>query len=182
MVTRLGRILFVSIAASCALQRWAIAETEFPVLGQWHFKSDVQTLEFQTVTTAEPSYFLLREPSRVVIDIQGARWDEGSVSQSYNGKISQIRIAEFTEGVTRFVLETSDPNESLNTKNLKLRSFPTESGETLWKLSFGDSPVAQNNNDSTENNAFQYPPALLPPVIPGSVIVAPPPIPDNLRK
>ncbi|WP_171971753.1 AMIN domain-containing protein [[Limnothrix rosea] IAM M-220] len=169
------------VAISLIWQTGAIAETLFPVIQGWTFSQQEQSLAFQTHAGAQPSFFVLREPSRIVVDVQGASWEKGTVTQPFRGKISQIRVAEFTEGVTRFVLETSNPNTVINTTTLKLRSFPTDDGDTLWQLSLGNTSNA-NALNSTTNHHQNFPPALLPPVIRGSVTVPSPPIPDNLRK
>ena len=180
----------VLLSSSFGMQEAIAQEIEetkvFPVLEEWQFQPQSQTLKFETTSNAQPKFFVLREPSRVVVDITGMSWAEGSIKETYSGQISQIRVAEFTAGVTRFVLETSDPAMNLNGDLFKLRSAPGENKKTLWQLSLrGDvgtlSPTT-SDTDTNVNSDDIYPPALLPPVIRDSVTVPPPPIPDNLRK
>ena len=183
MVARLGigTVLVMGMVAP-----GAIAEEVFPVLEQWQFQPQSQTLVFQTNNAAQPQFFTLREPSRVVVDINGMGWEQGSIERFYGGNITRIRVAEFTAGVTRFVMETADPNGTLNGELFKLRSQPQANGMTLWQLSLGNSGNTPRNSNSVENvdvdDVETYPPALLPPMIRESVTVPPPPIPDNLRK
>ena len=182
MDARLIQTFFSTVAASVVFQTGAIAETVFPELQGWTFSEQEQSLAFQTDTTAQPSVFVLREPSRIVIDIKGTSWPDGTVTRSYSGKIGGIRLAEFTEGVTRFVLEASEPSATLNAAAFRLRSFPTDGGATLWQLNLGSTGISSVNATTSTNNNSSFPPVLLPPATRGSVTVPSPPIPNNLRK
>ncbi|NJN73276.1 MAG: AMIN domain-containing protein [Limnothrix sp. RL_2_0] len=134
----------------------------------------------QVHALASPSYFVLQEPTRIVVDVADTSWGNGSIAKSYTGAVSQIRVAQFSEGITRFVLDWSG---NLPAKNsLQLRSFPQANDSVLWQLNLGNSIATTASNTTVFNGNMQFPPALLPPPFQGSVTIAPPPIPNNLRK
>ncbi|MGB2925101.1 MAG: AMIN domain-containing protein [Limnothrix sp.] len=157
----------------------AIAEDIFPPLQQWHFDQQQQTLDIKVHALASPRYFVLKEPTRIVVDVTDTSWQAGSISRSYSGLVPQIRIAQFSDGVTRFVLDWA--GNTIPNGSLPLRSFPQPDGSVLWRLELGNNLIATpTNNISNSNTGF--PPALLPPPFRTSVTVSPPPISDNLRK
>jgi hypothetical protein len=170
--------------------RGAIAEGIFPPLQQWNFDPNQQTLNITTHSLAQPKYFILREPNRVVIDVLDTSWDEGTVRQSYGGNVSQVRVAQLSEGITRFVLDWSGQTPPTD-QQIQLRSLPQADGSVLWQLALGagngnffpNNPPTQMSN-LTGGVVFDttFPPALLPPPVASSVTVPPPPIPSNLRK
>lgn len=172
----------------------AIAETVasiHPLLQQWTFNDTQQVLQLTTHSTALPKYFVLREPDRVVVDVLDTSWTAGTVIQRYNGDVSQIRIAQFTDGITRFVLDwqgTTPPQPA------PFQSFPQPDGTTLWQLTLNAAMVNTVNNTSpaialsstpnTSPTAVRpnpltipqgFPPALLPPPVRTPVTVADPP-------
>jgi hypothetical protein len=164
------------------LHQMAIAETIFPPLQQWTFDPQQQTLNIQVHPLASPSYFVLQDPTRIVIDVADTSWGNGSIARSYPGTVSQIRVAQFSEGITRFVLDLSGNPPAPNT--LQFRSFPQPNNSVIWQLNLGNSIAASGNTANTTvfNGNMQFPPALLAPPFQGSVTIAPPPIPNNLRK
>lgn len=157
----------------------AIAETIFPPLQQWTFDPQQQTFKIQVHALASPGYFVLTEPTRIVVDVADTSWSDGSIAKSYAGAVSQIRVAQFSEGITRFVLDVSGNPPTKNT--LQFRSFPQPNGSVIWQLDLGNS-IAATNNTTVFTGNIQFPPALLPPPFQSSVTIAPPPIPNNLRK
>lgn len=180
-----GALPMGSWSGQGAIAEITVAPATFPVLEQWQFQPETQTLEFQASGLAQPSYFTLQAPSRVVIDVKGMSWEQGSIQRSYRGQITQIRVAEFRPGITRFVLESANPEARLNGDRFQLRSMPGDNKQTLWQLSLGQSvipTVSQPDPETNINKSAGYPPALLPPVIRESVTVPPPPIPSNLQE
>lgn len=161
------------------LPRMAIAETIFPPLQQWSFDPQQQTLSIQVHALASPSYFVLKEPTRIVVDVTDTSWGNGSVAQSYGGSVSQIRVAQFSEGITRFVLDLSGNPPTKN--SLQFRSFPQPNESVIWQLNLGNN-IASTSNPPVLDSNMQFPPALLPPPFRSSVTISPPPIPSNLRK
>lgn len=179
----------------------AIAQGIFPPLQAWGFDPHQQILSITTHNLAQPKYFLLREPDRLVVDVLDTSWTEGTVRQSYGGNVSQIRIAQLSEGVTRFVLDWS--GQPPHGQDIQWRSQPQGNGSILWQLSMGGNElhstnVAPNAVNPTQNLPLTdhtsnplagrvvfdktFPPALLPPVTDSTVFVAPPPNSDNVRK
>lgn len=158
----------------------AIAETVFPPLQEWTFDPQQQTLNLQVHALASPSYFVLKEPTRIVVDVADTSWGNGSTAKSYGGAVSQIRVAQFSEGITRFVLDVSGNPPAKNA--LQFRSFPQPNGSVIWQLNLGNTLTATSGTASVFSGNIQFPPALLPPPFQGSVTIAPPPIPNNLRK
>lgn len=158
----------------------AIADTIFPPLQQWTFDPQQQTLSIQVHALATPSYFVLKEPTRIVVDVADTSWGKGSLAESYAGSVSQIRVAQFSEGITRFVLDWSGDPPAKN--SLQFRSFPQSDNSVIWQLNLGGNIASASTAPLLNSNNMQFPPALLPPPFQSSVTIAPPPIPRNVRK
>lgn len=171
-------VLPLMVGGWLGTQGQAIAEgtqQEYPPLQEWSFDGSQQILSLTTHAAAIPQYFLLKEPTRIVLDVPETSWAAGTVTQNYGGTISQIRIAQFTEGTTRFVLTWAGQNPPSNP--LPLRSFPQSNGAVVWQLSLGQA-IAPTANPPRNTTSPNFPPALLPPPLQTSVTIATPPNPQ----
>ncbi len=73
-------------------------------LESWRFDPNHNRLEINTSSAVQPQAQLIFNPTRLVIDLPGTELDS-SKTQQIGGKISAIRIGQFDEKTTRFVIE-----------------------------------------------------------------------------
>ena len=73
---------------------------------QWSFDPAQRQLSITVPNGAEPSYFLLAEPPRIVVDVSA---EVGNLveEQAYSGAVRHIRVGQFQPGMTRIVMELS---------------------------------------------------------------------------
>jgi len=105
---------------------------EAMALSQWRFNPETYELRFTTDRAIAPDFFLLQNPTRIVIDLPETTWKGKSVHQQYSGLVKELRIAQFETDVTRIVLELS-PEAKLLSPTIHLDRHPT-SEAIQWQL------------------------------------------------
>lgn len=101
-------------------------------LSQWNFTPDTYQLQFTTNHVTSPDSFLLKNPTRIVIDLPNTTFVPQPVQQIYSGLVREIRIAQFQPDITRIVLELS-PDAQLVSSSLKLKQVSIAEGNQ-WQL------------------------------------------------
>lgn len=146
----------------------AIAQESTFEIKQWQFNPRTQILTVPIPPSIVPTYFTLDDPPRMIIDVPNSRWTKPTQTKSYSGIVSQVRIGQFQEDVTRFVLNWTG-TKPLQEHRFKLFSSKQADGLVRWQ--FG------HNQDTSpiQGSGAIYPPALLPPPLPASDIDIPPP-------
>lgn len=81
----------------------------------WEFNEQRRQLQFRTDERVQPQAQLIPDPSRLVIDLPGTVLGRPSVSRTYGGKITSVRLGQFAPNMMRLVIElapgyTLDPN------------------------------------------------------------------------
>ncbi|MBD2665212.1 N-acetylmuramoyl-L-alanine amidase [Richelia sinica] len=87
-------------------------------LESWRFDSSRNQLEIRTSGAVQPQAQLIFNPTRLVIDLPGIRFDRPQLTQTIGGAIRAIRIGQFDEQTTRVVVELS-PGYVLDPKQIK---------------------------------------------------------------
>jgi N-acetylmuramoyl-L-alanine amidase len=87
-------------------------------LESWRFDNNQNRLEINTSTTVQPQAQLIFNPTRLVIDLPGTQFGRPQLTQQIGGKIRAIRIGQFDEQTTRFVIELA-PGYTFNPKQIK---------------------------------------------------------------
>ncbi len=96
----------------------AIAQT--PEIRSWEYDPYTNELQVTVPPGVTPQYFVLAEPTRVVLDVSNSDIGLNPIEQNYTGMVRQIRIAQFELGTTRFVMELS-PGVTLEPSQLELK-------------------------------------------------------------
>lgn len=105
---------------------------EAMALSQWRFNPETYELRFTTDRAIAPDFFLLKNPTRIVIDLPETTWKGKPVHQQYSGLVKELRIAQFETDVTRIVLELS-PEAKLLSPTINLDRHST-SQVIQWQL------------------------------------------------
>lgn len=94
-----------------------IALLTFGVLGEavsassleyWKFNPDLGRLEIITDTAVRPQVQLIRNPTRLVIDLPGIDLNSPRTSKSVSSFVREVRVGQFDPQTTRIVVELSE--------------------------------------------------------------------------
>lgn len=88
-------------------------------LTNWTFNSQTNQLEIILEDSTTPRYFLLSNPSRLVLDLPNTQLGNVEIQQNYSGVVRQVRTSQFTEEITRIVLEFA-PETLLSQEQIQL--------------------------------------------------------------
>ncbi len=82
----------------------------------WRFDASRNQLLFRTEASVQPQAQLVANPTRLVIDLPGIVLGRPTITQTVEGTIKAIRVAQFDPRTTRIVIElatgyTIDPNQ-----------------------------------------------------------------------
>ncbi|GAB4306676.1 MAG: hypothetical protein Fur0025_48620 [Oscillatoriaceae cyanobacterium] len=97
-----------------------MAKAQTPELRSWEYDPYTNELQVTVPPGVTPQYFVLAEPTRVVLDVSNSDIGLQPIEQNYTGMVRQIRIAQFEMGTTRFVMELS-PGVTLEPSQLELK-------------------------------------------------------------
>ncbi|MEP0768206.1 AMIN domain-containing protein [Coleofasciculus sp. FACHB-SPT36] len=92
-------------------------------LTNWRFDPALNQLEITLDEGTTPRYFLLAQPSRIVLDLPNTQVGTVETQQSYSGPIRQIRVSQFEAGITRIVLDLA-PEVVLSPQQVQLQVEP----------------------------------------------------------
>lgn len=120
------------------------------LLANWRFDPAANQLEVTLQDKTTPRYFLLAQPTRIVLDLPNTQLDKVVTEQNYSGAVRQVRVSQFEEDVARIVLELS-PEVVLAPGLVKLeRAQPQRGKGDRWLLrpliasQAPDNPVTQS--------------------------------------
>ncbi len=130
-VIQLGTIATLS---ALAVEITALA-VQAASLTNWNFDPTANQLEISVKDGTTPRYFLMAQPARIVVDLPNTAVGDVSAQQTYAGAVRQIRVSQFTPGLTRIVMEIS-PNVSLAPGQVKLQKVSDDKapGDARWVL------------------------------------------------
>ncbi len=112
-------------------------------LSAWGFNVQNQHLTLTIPTGTKPTFFLMAQPPRIVLDIPNTRLGEVARSQQLTGVVRSIRLSENGDN-TRIVLELA-PNTRLDPRHADLTATDLGNGRTQWVLTpliQGEAPPA----------------------------------------
>ncbi|MBF2037398.1 MAG: AMIN domain-containing protein [Leptolyngbyaceae cyanobacterium T60_A2020_046] len=115
----------------------AIVAAPFPAataatLQGWSFNPDTRELVLTLPSGVTPSYFLLAEPARIVLELPNITLGNVTPERQYSGAIRNIRVSQFGANASRVVIEFA-PNTVLDPRHAELASTPAEGGNR-WVL------------------------------------------------
>jgi beta-lactamase class A len=141
---------FASLAPSLAL---CAAPASADVLQSWNFDKANNQLTFTTDEAVTPVASLVANPSRIVLDLPGIRFDRAKVNQSLGGVVKGLRIARFEKQTTRLVIDLDpaysvDPTkvivkgDSATRWTVKLPAFTSAEPSLGWPEESQPQPIA----------------------------------------
>lgn len=157
-------------------------------LEDWRFYPEASQLEISLSAAAQPRYFYLAQPSRIVIDLPGTKLGKIPTKQNFYGAIQSIRVSQLNADVTRIVMDLAPgifiaPNQVLlqpvsrkNPTRWVLRPLLTTNGTSLP----GDFSSTNISPPLPSNTPGIYNPPQPPNNLPPSVYNNPPQPPSNL--
>lgn len=119
-------LLLISSFFALSYQQLAFA------LPQWEFNPETSQLRFTLESSVTPSYFLLENPTRLVIDLPDTQIPGGSIQKQYQGLVEEIRIGQFEEETARIVLKLA-PHATFASDSVSLTPIVGSEGNQ-WQL------------------------------------------------
>lgn len=98
-------------------------------IGDWSYSPETGAIGFALDSAAQPKYFLMANPMRIVVDLPGASANLQALEAQSGGVFSNIRASQTPEGQTRLVLQLS-PGTVLQPGQVEL----TAMGGGRWSL------------------------------------------------
>jgi N-acetylmuramoyl-L-alanine amidase len=130
------RRVAVSLLTGLALALTEVAAQAQELL-RWSFNPTLNQLEFQTDREVTPQAQLVFNPVRVVIDLPGTRLRGSRASQSFNGPVRAIRIAQTNPDTVRLVVELS-PTATVDPTQLQVQGI----SPTRWLIRLPGLPAS----------------------------------------
>ena len=117
----------------------------------WRFEENQNRLVFTTDQGIQPTAQLIANPTRLVIDLPGTVLGRPTINERYRGLITSVRIGQFSDNVTRVVVEVA-PGYTLDPKQIKIKGIsPTQWSVDLPTPQRGGFPGNTNNNDRNQS-------------------------------
>jgi beta-lactamase class A len=130
------------------------------VLQTWSFDRASNQLTFTTDEAVTPVANLVTNPSRIVVDLPGIRFDRTKVNQALGGAVKGLRIARFEKETTRLVIDL-DPAYSVDpTKVVVKGNSPTRWTVSLPPLISAEPSLGLPEESVPQPIAITAPPAL----------------------
>ncbi len=184
----------ITVAAPETVGRPAVAA----VLSSWQFDQTANQLELTVEQGAKPSYSVLNQPPRIVVELPKTQLGVGTAQKTYSGVVRQIQVEQSGAGLVRIVMEFSEEVvlDPAQVRLLKVAA-PVSTGafRERWVLNFSISesrsmpapapnpapnltPVAQTPRLPTTFEGSLPPAASLPPqrLLPSFSPPPPPPV------
>ena len=95
----------------------------------WRFDSSQNRLSFSTNERVQPKAQLISNPTRLIIDLPGTNLERPTFNQPVGGKITNVRVGQFQNNITRLVVELA-PGYTLDPQKIKIKG----SSPTRWTV------------------------------------------------
>ncbi|MBW4597194.1 MAG: AMIN domain-containing protein [Brasilonema angustatum HA4187-MV1] len=115
-------------------------------LEDWRFYPEASQLEISLSAAAQPRYFYLAQPPRIVIDLPGTKLGKIPTKQNFYGAIRSIRVSQLNADVTRIVMDLA-PGIPIAPTRVQLQPVSREN-PTRWVLR----PLVDSNGTSLPGN------------------------------
>jgi N-acetylmuramoyl-L-alanine amidase len=115
-------------------------------LQSWRFDLNQNQLEFTTDGAVQPQAQLLFNPTRLVIDLPGTKFQQKQLTQSVGGAIRSIQVNQFNQDRTRITIELAT-GYTLNPNQVK---FEGQSANR-WRVQLPKIEVDPNNTSSNRS-------------------------------
>ncbi|MEM9448875.1 MAG: AMIN domain-containing protein [Cyanobacteria bacterium P01_E01_bin.6] len=130
-------------------------------LTTWRFDPDTRQLELTLSENTTPNYFLLAQPTRIVLDLPNTVVDTFLEEESFQGVVRHIRVSQFQPTLARIVIELA-PGAELSPSQVELRPVVVSNGnsQAQWVMRplLADEAIASLNEPaSTSTRPEQLP-------------------------
>lgn len=132
-------IAMASIVAVAAI----VAPARAATLNNWSFDLDTRQLTIVLPADVQPSYFILAEPARIVLNLPNTAVGQALWEQQYVGTVRSIRLSELPDA-TRIVVELA-PQALLDPRHAELTAEDLGDGRVQWTLQ----PLLQDPTPAT---------------------------------
>jgi N-acetylmuramoyl-L-alanine amidase len=113
-------------------------------LQSWRFDLNQNQLEFTTNGAVQPQAQLIFNPTRLVIDLPGTRFQQKQLTKPVGGTIRSIQVRQSNQNTTRIIIELAS-GYTLNPNQVK---FEGQSANR-WKVQLPKIEAEQNNTSVT---------------------------------
>lgn len=120
-------------------------------LQSWRFDLNQNQLEFTTDGAVQPQAQLLFNPTRLVIDLPGTKFQQQQLTKPVGGMIRSIQVNQLNLDRTRITIELT-PGYTLDPNQVK---FEGQSANR-WKVQLPKIELEQNNTSSSSANRSIY--------------------------
>lgn len=124
----------------------------------WRYDANQNRLDFRTDEGVQPKAILIANPTRLIIDLPGTRFNRPTVTQTFGGAVRSLRVGQFDENTTRLVVELV-PGYTLDPEKVQFRGFsPTQWAvriPTPQRLSQSQLPGLPSSPSSPQVNSPQ---------------------------
>ncbi|MEC4895704.1 MAG: AMIN domain-containing protein [Oscillatoria sp. PMC 1051.18] len=123
----------ISCIVAIAIGQTIYHRVEAATLKKWEFDPQTSQLEITIEEGTTPNYFLLADPLRLVIDLPNTQLGRVPTTANYPGLVYRVRVSQFSEDVTRIVLDFF-PEETFKVEQIELKQSSSELDNTQWIL------------------------------------------------
>ncbi|MEC4986321.1 MAG: AMIN domain-containing protein [Oscillatoria sp. PMC 1068.18] len=123
----------ISGVAAIAIAQIIDNPVQAATLKKWEFNPQTTQIQITIEEGTTPNYFLLTDPLRLVIDLPNTQLGTVPTKANYPGLVYRVRVSQFSEDVTRIVLDFF-PEESFKVEQIELKQSNTELNNTQWIL------------------------------------------------
>jgi N-acetylmuramoyl-L-alanine amidase len=115
-------------------------------LQSWRFDLNQNQLEFTTDGAVQPQAQLLFNPTRLVIDLPGTKFQQKQLTKPVGGAIRSIQVRQSNQNMTRIIIELAS-GYTLNPNQVK---FEGQSANR-WRVQLPKIEVERNNTSSSRS-------------------------------
>jgi beta-lactamase class A len=118
-------------------------------LQSWSFDQARNQLHLTTDSGVQPRAFLIKNPTRLVLDLPGTNLNRDTVRQSFGSAIKEIRIGQVDSKTTRMVIELA-PGYTVSPDKLLIKG----DSSSHWIVNFSsiERVTANNSFEQSANN------------------------------
>ena len=132
-VGTMASVLPTVIMVASTMQAPAQALAAPAELSTWSYDEATQLLEFSLPQSVLPRFFLLAEPTRIVLDIPATQLGAGPTAQTYDGVVQRIRVSQFEGDTVRLVIDLA-PGTVLQERQADIEFDDSANGQRHWRF------------------------------------------------
>jgi hypothetical protein len=147
----LFKVSLFSLYTTISLETGSTIAAPVARLEDLRFDPNASQLEITLSAASQPRYFYLAQPPRIVVDLPGIKLGYDPIKQNYNGAIQSIRVSQFSEDVTRIVMDLA-PRTFVDPNQVQIQPISWQN-PTRWVIR----PLLNNNRTFSPPTNFPSP-------------------------